>query len=495
MGEEKSIPEENQEMRNQKSDEVNEISKAGNKPDKTKIPLKRVLGLTTGILLVAGIMIGSGVFKKIAPMSAMGLNETYILGAWIVAGIITMFGAFTIAGLATMTIEAGGVYEYLRIIYGNFLSFLFGWTCFTIIGSASIAALAFIFSQSVNTLFQIPDALYAFKAFSIVDFIYPFANSGVKIFAITSIVVLTWLNYRGTKKGATLNNIVTSAKIFGILLLIFLGLFFSTPNTVISAVTPDKTDLAGVALLSAFFGAMLSAFWAYDGWVTVSYLAGEIKNPKRNVPIAIITGAGIVMILYVLVNYAYMKSLPLNELAAIGENNIAAATMAGKIMGKTGTILIALLIMTSTFGALNAIIIAYPRLYYRMAQENVFFKKAAYVHPAFHTPYIALLYSMLWSCVLVITGTFDLLTDMVIFAGFLFYGLLAWGLIKMKRKGIITSKVIGYPVVPVIIILFSSALIVNTVIVQLKQSAIGILLVLSGVPFYFYFKSKKRNPS
>ena len=188
-----------------------------------------------------------------------------------------------------------------------------------------------------------------------------------------------------------------------------------------------------------------------------------------------------------------MQVLPLNKLAVIGENNIAAAVVAGSLMGKAGTIVISVLIMICTFGALNACIIRYPRIYYRMAQENFFFKKVANVHPVFRTPYVSLVWSMIWSSLLVVSGTFDLLTNLVIFAGFFFYGLLAWGLISMKRKGLITTKVIGYPVIPFIVILFSLALIVNTVIVQPGQSLTGLLLVLSSVPFYYYFKKKYSN--
>ncbi|MEO6220459.1 MAG: amino acid permease [Ginsengibacter sp.] len=455
--------------------------------DKTKIPLKRVLGLTTSILLVAGIMIGSGIFKKIAPMAASGLNEWYLISAWIVAGIITMFGAFIIAGLSNLTTESGGQYEYLRIAFGNFMSFLFGWTSFTIIGSASVSALAFIFAQSVNSLLPLYDPFNSLSKISIGSFIYPFASSGVKLLAIATIILLTWINYRGTKKGASLNSFLTWIKVSGILLLIALGLFFSnssqevTTNTIVN-------PLSGTAIYTAFFGALLSAFWAYDGWADLAFVTGEIKNPKRNIPIAIISGVGLVMIMYVLTNYAYMQTLSLNELASIGENNIAASAVAEKIIGNKGVILISILIMFSTLGALNAIIFFYPRLYYKMAQEKSFFNSAAKVHPVYRTPYVALIYVMVWSSILVLSGTFDMLTDMIIFAGFFFYVLLAWALIKMKRNGTINSKVIGYPLVPVFIILFAMALLVNTIFIQPKQTLFGIALMLSGVPFYYYFK-------
>jgi APA family basic amino acid/polyamine antiporter len=453
--------------------------------------LKQVLGLPTGILLVAGIMIGSGVFKKIVPMSQTLHSEPYILMAWIIAGIITMFGAFTYAGLATMTTQTGGVYEYLRLIYGNFMAFLFGWTIFTIVGSGAIAALSFVFAQSVNTLIPLPDPLYAFKDISIGHAIFPFADSGIKILAVLTIILLTWVNYRGVKKAGILNNIVTSAKILGILLLIISG-FLYTGHPVIED-TVVKTPVShpeGAALFSGLFGAMLSALWAYDGWANITFVTGEIKNPKRNIPLAIIGGVGIAMTLYVLLNYAYMKVLPVSQLALLGTNKIAAAEVAGILMGKTGSVIIAILIMVCTFGALNGCIISYPRVYFRMAQENVFFKKAANIHPAFSTPHIALLYSAIWSAILVCSGTFDQLTNLVIFASYAFFALATCGLVRMKMKKVITSKVIGYPVIPFIIICFCIVLVINTIITETEASIIGLLLILSGIPLYLYFKKK-----
>jgi APA family basic amino acid/polyamine antiporter len=441
-----------------------------NTTDPSKIPLKRVLGLPTGILLVAGIMIGSGTFKKIAPMAQSLTSEPWIIIAWLIAGIITMFGAFTLGGLASLTKESGGTYEYLRLCFGNFFSFLFGWSIFMIGGSGSIAALAFVFSQSVNTLFQLPDPLHAYSSVSIGHFIYPFASSGVKIFAVLTICILTWINYRGVKKGGVLNNVVTAAKILGITLLIVLGLFYSSPQTVSHATATSTAGMGNAALFSGLFAALLSALWAYDGFANITYVSGEIKNPQRNVPIAIIAGVGIATLLYVLLNYAYLHVMPVSQLATISENKIAAAEVAGVLMGNTGAVVIAVLIMICTFGALNACIIVYPRVYYRMAQEHFFFKKVANAHPVFRTPYISLIYSMAWSSILVMTGTFDQLTNLVIFSGFIFYGLAAWGLIKMKRKKVITTKVIGYPVIPVIVVLFSIILVINTVIVQPLQS-------------------------
>jgi APA family basic amino acid/polyamine antiporter len=270
--------------------------------------------------------------------------------------------------------------------------------------------------------------------------------------------------------------------------MIILGLFFSTPHATVTATA--TVPLGETALFSAMFGALLSALWAYDGWANITFVTGEIKNPQRNVPIAIISGLGIAMLLYVLLNYSFMRVMPVSQLALIGENKIAAAEVAAMILGNPGRVIIAVLIMTSTFSAVNGCIITYPRVYYRMAQENVFFKKVEEVHPVFKTPYISLIFSCIWSCILVISGTFDMLTNLVIFGGYLFFGLVAFGLVRMKRKGIIRSRVIGYPVIPFVIILFSLILVINTLVVQTKQSIIGLVLVFSGVPFYFYFRKK-----
>ena len=457
------------------------------KPSPSQATLVRALGLFTGTLLVAGIMIGSGVFKKIIPMAQTGLSEFWILMAWVIAGIITMFSAFNLAGLSSLTEESGGVYEYLRLSLGNFFSFLFGWTDFAIIGTASVAALAFIFAQTINTLIPLPNPLQQWEHISIGNFIYPFAGSGIKIMAITTILLLLLVNYRGVRESGNINNIFTSAKIIGILILIALGLSHSTAGIGQPVVESVKNSIHGTAFYSALFGAMLSAFWAYDGWLDISFITGEIKNPKRNVPLAIIIGLSMATGLYLLVNFAYMHVVPLQQLAAVGPNEIGAAVVAQTLLGSFGKTLIIVLIMISVFGSLNAVLMAHARIYFRMAQEKFFFEKAASVHPRYRTPHVSLLYTAIWSIVLVISGTFDMLTDMVIFATFLFYGLLAVALIKMKRNRLVTVKVTGYPYVQVIIILFSAALLINTLITQTGQTLAGIALVLCGAPFYFYF--------
>lgn len=456
--------------------------------DKSKIPLIRSLGLITAILMVAGTIIGSGIFKKIAPMSAMLMNENYILLAWLLAGIISMFGAFTMSGMATMTNESGGIYEYLRLTFGNLFSFLYGWASFLILGSGGNAAVAYIFAQSVNSVVPLPNPLDKWKDISIGHFIYPFDSSGVKILAIISIIVLTWINVLGAKKGGNLSNIITAAKIIGILILIIAGLSYTgvQHTEVITHAATINTNI-----FSAVIAAMVSAFWAYDGWYCIGFMSGEIKNPQRNVPLSIISGVGIVIVLYVLINYAFMHVLSLPAFANMSENNIAGVEVARSLLGNGGVIFIAVLIAVSTFGTLNAMIITYPRLYYKMAQEKFFPKKFANVHPRYRTPYISIIYSGIWTCIMVVSGTFDILTDTVIIVEFLFFILLGWGLIKMKREGKITAKVIAYPFSPIILILFSIGLVVNTIIVEPIQSVAGLIFTFSGIPLYYYYT--KRN--
>jgi basic amino acid/polyamine antiporter, APA family len=461
--------------------------------DRTRIPLKRVIGLPTSILLVAGIMIGSGVFKKIAPMSRSLMSEPYILIVWIFAGIISICGAFVYSGLASMTNQTGGTYEYLRIMFGDFVAFLLGWTIFTIIGSGSIAALAFVFSQSADSLFHFKDLLPGLKDVSLAGFIFPFREFSVKSLAMAMIIILTLYNISGIKNSAKLNNVVTSAKMLGILLLIIAGLLYAGEP---AGIVQDGTvyhPLTGTALYSGIFGALLSALWAFDGWNVISFVTGEIKNPERNVSYAILGGVGIVTILYLLLNYAYMRVFSVEQLASIPDQKIAAAVVSETLFGRYGSVLIKVLILISTFGALNGCITTYPRISFRMAQEKVFFRKAAYVHPVFQTPYIALIFSGIWSIILVVSGTFDQLTNLIVVSGYMFAVLSAAGLIKMKIQKKITKKVIGYPVIPVIVILFSLTLVITTMIVNTRDSLTGLLLTCSGIPFYFWFKRRQAS--
>lgn len=473
-----------------------------------KPQLERSLGLSTAILLVISSMIGSGIFKKIAPMSEQLPDSNLILLAWLLAGVVSMLGVFTYAGLSSMTEEGGGQFEYFRIIYGKFFGYLFGWTCFAVIQSASIASIAYVFSQSVNNLLPMGDPLAAWADISIAGKIFPFSNSGVKIFTIITIAVLTLINYYGVKKGGLLNDVFSAAKIAGIVFLIIAGL--ALHGTVSEDASINVPELAqGLSLLSTMFAAMLAAFWAYDGWINISYIGGEVKNPKKNIPIAIIGGTAVVMLLYTLVNYVYLHVLPVSSFIAIknSDNQIAAAEVAQHLLPGFGFTLISILIMICTFGATNASLMSSPRIYHQMAKKNLFFKSFGETHPKYHTPHISLFYQMIWSSVLVISGTFDQLTDMLIFASFIAYGSGAAGLLYMKYVGKkiqmpdgtvqhqrITAKVIGFPVIPIVFLLFCIALVGNTLFTYTSESLTGLAFIAIGIPLYFVFqKSKNRS--
>jgi len=434
--------------------------------------LNRVIGLSSSILLVVGVMIGTGIFKKIVPMAASGLHANHIIAAWVVAGIVTILGALSISALTGLTEQSGGEYEYVRIIFGNFIAFIFGWSCFTIIGSASIAAMSFLFTQSFNEMAHLSilnNPLYS------------------NLFSCCIIGLLTWLNVIGTHKSTVFNNIMTYIKIAGILILIFGAWWLFQQEEVHIPANQEVAQHLNGSFIRVFFAAMLSAFWAYDGWLGVAFISGEIKDPVKNVAKSIIIGVSIVMVLYVCINVAFLKIIPIQELASMKDQEIAAAKLSSMLFNKYGHFFISLLILCCSVGSLNGIIFTYARLYYKMSQDGLFFKKAAHIHPTYRTPHMALVYSMAVSCILVFSGSFDMLTDVIVFAGFLYYGLLAFGVFKMKKAGAIQAKGIGYPVVPFLFVLFSIALLYNTFVNQPIQTFAGILLMLAGVPFYLYF--------
>lgn len=461
--------------------------------------LIQVLGLGTAILLVAGNMIGSGVFKKISPISAELMDGSLILWAWAVAGFITMLGAFSFASLATTTKEAGGQFQYFKNVFGDFFGFIYGWSFFTVISTASIASIAYVFAESLVNLFHLQSILKAYSSYSIMGgLIYPFENASVKLVAIGALFFLTLLNIRGVQWGGILSNIITSAKILGILLLIILGLTYSGHTSIasVSFQTISSAETVNILHISAFFTAMLGAFWAYDGWVNITNMASEFKNPTKNIPIAIIAGTALTMFLYLLVNYAYLQVLTPADFAKLSskEGNIAAVEVAGITIGALGTTVISALIMISTLGATQASTMSAARVYYQMSKEGYFFKIFSKVHKQYKTPHISLLGQMIWASALIISGTFDRLTDMLIFAAFIFYALGAVAVIRLKHTKKL-SVTFGYPFVPLLFLLSCLIIVINAVYTRPLESFIGLGLMMLGIPFYFFFRSRSNQTS
>jgi APA family basic amino acid/polyamine antiporter len=456
--------------------------------------LNRTLGLRLAIVMVIGNIIGSGIYKKVAPMAAELHSSGWILICWILGGIITMFGALSNAEIAGMLADTGGEYVYYKKIYNRFFSFLYGWSNFAAIKSAAIASIAYVFAQSLNSIIHIPSIFSSLKDFQIAGIFYPFEGFNVKVMAILLILILTWFNSRGLRLGAGLSTLLLLLVLAGIVTIIVFGTT-SSQSDISSSFSIATTNSQSVTT-SAIFTAMLAAFWAYEGWNSVGFLGGEIKNPHRNVPLSIAFGLLIVIVLYVLTNIAYLSLMPIDSLEQINAagNSIAAVEAVKVFWNKGGVIFISLLILLSTLGCTHATILSNARTSFAMAKEGLFFSKMAKVNSA-KVPGNALWYQGIWASILVLSGTFDQLTDMLIFAAFIFYGATAFGVFILRKKmpdAPRPYKVWGYPIVPAIFVIFCIFLIANTIIARPREAGIGLALILLGIPFYYRFQRKNK---
>ena len=472
-----------------------------------KAKLLKSFGLNMAIILVVSNIIGSGVFKKVAPMSEGLLSPNLVIWAWILAGIITLFGVLTVAEAGTMFPHSGGAYSWLEKMYGKTVSFFYGWSCFTVIQTAAIASIAFVFAGAVNTFAQFPELNDSLTSINLGETIYPFRNIGAKSVAAVLIILLTIVNVRGAKHGGRLSQIFTWIIILCIIGIIAFGLSsalgsFSNVATNSARYPPaDFARFGGFGVVMVMVIAMRNAFWGYEGWISLGFVGEEIQNPGRNIPRALIAGIFIVIISYVALNFTYLFVMPIDELLARvkeNENNIAAVVVMDKLFGNGGGYIISAMIIVSTFGCTNTTILTASRIYYAMAQKGLFFKKAATVHPGNNTPSKSLIYQCIWACILVFSGSFDLLTDLLIFAAFIFYGMIVFGVIILRFKMKDTPrpyKTIGYPVVPVLFVIFCIMLVVISIIEMPYQSLIGLGLILSGLPFYlaWYKRSKSMD--
>lgn len=447
-------------------------------------------------MVVIGNILGSGVYKKVAPMAAELHSPGWVLLCWVLAGIITLFGALSNAEVAGLLADTGGEYAYYKKIYNRFFAFIFGWSLFAVIQTAAISSLAYVFAQSLNSILPLPPLLSGLSDFSIAGTFFPFAGLSVKLTAILLIVLLTWVNAKGVRFGAGLSTAILLLVFTGISVIVFFGLGSD------QAEIGRNFELATTAgsspvTFSAVFAAMLAAFWAYQGWAAVGYLGGEIKDAHRNIPRGITIGVLTVVGIYLLVNMTYLALLPVAALEEVHEarNQIAAVEAVRSFWGYGGAVFISGLILVTTLGCTNATILASSRTYFAMAREGMFFPKAAELNQA-QAPVHSLLYQCIWACLLVLSGTFDQLTDMVIFAVFIFYGATTFGVFVLRRKmpdAHRPYKVWGYPVVPAIMVVFSVALFFNTIFVRPREAAIGMVLMLTGIPMYWWFKKRQKG--
>jgi APA family basic amino acid/polyamine antiporter len=455
-------------------------------------------------------VIGSGIFRKPGIMAGQIGSPELLLGVWLLAGIITLFGALTNAEIAGMIPETGGQYVYFDRMYGPFAAFLYGWAVFAVMQSGSIAAVAYVFAEYSTqfvSLPNFPDAIanWSFHVPFIGD-VSPLKEIGTKGLAAALILLLSAVNYVGVKFGAVVQNIFTIAKVVAMALLVA-GAFLLPTGGSVAHLTTNSTSIhpQGFALVLAVAAALQGAFWAYDGWNKITYVAGEVKEPQRNIPRGLIIGMLVVTAIYMIMNLAYAFVLPVDEMA---KSKLVAADVAEKCFAGGGR-WIAAAVMISTFGTTNAIILATARVYFSMARRGVFPQMLGNAHPHFHTPGASLVLQGVWSILLLFSGTFDTLTDTLIFVSWIFYAAGAYGIFVLRRKEPSAPRpyrVPGYPLVPWIFVIFALLYLVFTIYNDavgyqaalaagkpaIINSAFGTALVLIGTPIYFFYRSKQR---
>nr|WP_293837433.1 amino acid permease [uncultured Arsenicibacter sp.] len=442
--------------------------------------LQRSIGLRPAILLVVSVIVGSGVFKKVAPMAAELGSPLLILGCWAGAGLISLAGALSNAEMAGMFPDSGGEYIYYRKIYGRFFAFMYGWGNFMVMKTAAIAALAHIFGQSFCSLWGVSTAEAALL---------------VKLVATGLILLLTWVNYRGVPFAEGVSRLLTYLMFLSVAVIVFLGLRSesgSVQHMLAGSTNPEAPELHGFGLISALTAASLGAFWGYEGWNHIGYLGEEVKDPQRTLPLALGIGTGLVILIYTVLNAVYVYVLPVDTLMQLTNqpDKIAAVEVIRQAAGWGGALFVSCLILVTTFNATNASVLMSARIFFAMARDGLFFPKAAVIHPVYQTPSMALVLQGLWSVLLVWSGSFDQLTDLLIFVSFIFYGATALGVILLRVKQPALHrpyKVIWYPFLPLFFTLFCFVLVVMTIVSQPADALTGAVLLATGLPFYYYF--------
>ncbi|MBS0556345.1 MAG: amino acid permease [Proteobacteria bacterium] len=431
--------------------------------------LPRKLGLVTGIAVVVGIMIGSGIFRVPSGIAADTGNLTGIALVWILGGIVALFGALSIAELATMYPAAGGPYVYLREAYGRPLAFLFGWM-WLLTTPISWAAQSLMFAEYLGFFVPIP---------------VPVQHA----IAAVLIIVVAFANVRSVKLGAAIQNISASAKVLAIVGL-SAAIFFLAPG---GEHNPLNAESMGVANWSGIGIGLIAALWAYDGWQNLTTISGEVKNPQRNLPLALVGGVLVVMAVYLLINAAYVRALPVPDLAASKSVATDAATV---VMGRAGASLIGALVMLSVFGTLNGSILSSPRVFFAMAEDGLFFRTVGRVHPKFETPYVAIGFIVVIAVVYVLLRDFMQLAEGYVLGVWPFLALCAIGVFILRRKRPDfprAYRTFGYPVVPALFALATFVVVANALYAQFWSTIASILITLAGLPLYYLWMRWQRH--
>lgn len=432
--------------------------------------LRRALGLRDSLAIVAGSMIGTGIFLKTATMTQLLGSPLWVILAWLAAGVLSFLGAITYAELGAMFPQSGGGYLYIREAYGRWPAFLAGWISFWILFPGSIAA-------------------YAVAAATFMSGV--FGPGSASVTAMALILVFSALNSLAVSFGGMVQTILTAIKV-----LLIMGLTVS-----LFAFAPAPAPGIAIEMKTLTFGAFglatLSALWAFDGWEAISRIAGEVKNPQKNLPLSLLLGILAVFALYAMLNLAYFWSLTLNEItlansSAFPEALPVATLAATKFLGGLGVKILSAVFVISTVGAMNGCIMTSARVPFAMAKDGLFFDFLSRVSPRTHVPVRAVWMQALVSCVLAATGTFDQLTNYVVFSAWIFYGLTGFAVfvLRKNRPEILRPfKVPGYPWVPALFVFMAGVLVLNTIIEAPRESLIGVGLILTGLPAYWlYFR-------
>jgi APA family basic amino acid/polyamine antiporter len=428
--------------------------------------LDRVLSLLDATMINAGGIIGSGIFMVPATVALLTGSSSLMFIVWILGGIVSLFGALSVAELGAAMPQAGGQYVYLNKAYGPIWGYLYGWSAVAVINTASIAAVGVAFAEYLG-------------------FFFPVSALSIKGIAVFSIMLLTILNIVDVKSGARAQNVFTFLKIGAILGIIALGMFMEGGSS--TNIRPFFSSQSLPSLVGPLGLAMIAVLWTFDGWIFVTYVAGEVKNPGRNIPLSLIFCMIIVTSVYLLINFVFTYTLGIETMST---SSLVASDSASVFLGEKGTALVTIIILISLMGANNGFVLTSARINYAMAKDKLFFSLAAKVHPKFKSPANALMIQCVWACLLTFTGTFNQLITYIIFASWIFYGMSAGAVIILRRKLPELErpyKTPLYPWIPIIFILFAVFLTINTVMEAPRDAAIGAGIILLGLPFYYYW--------
>ena len=442
-------------------------------------PFKRALGPFDATMIVIGGIIGSGIFINPYIVAQRLESSELVIGAWVAGAIIALIGALSYAELGAMMPAAGGQYVYLRDAYHPLIAFLYGWALLFMIESGAMAAVAMTFAEyAVRLVSDQPQASALIGA------------AGIRAVAIGAIVFLSIINYLGVIPGSRLLNVFVVLKVAALAVLIAGGLFFS------GALGSAQHAAAGGSQgsLAAFGAALIPIVFAYGGWQSVNYVAEEIKNPKRTLPICLLLGTAVVALVYITINIAYLKALGLGGLAA---TTTPASDSARLLFGAVGDRFVTAAIAISTFGFLNLCVLAPTRVYYAMAADCAFFPQVARLHPKYRTPSLAIVLQSTWAIALTLTGTYGQLLDYVVFADWIFFGLTVASVFVFRRTMPDAPRPFrtwGYPITPALFVIAAIAIVFSVIRVSPVQSAIGAALMIAGVPAFYFWRSRLPAP-